>query len=59
VEKITEFIDNKIHLLTIGKIEFYELPDESYWLENHLGEGTQVGRDLLKQKIEDLFEQVF
>jgi len=56
---LTKFIDNKIHLLTIGGIGVYELPDKSYWLENSSGEGTQISRDLLEEKIEDLFEQVF
>ena len=56
---ITEFIDKKIHLLTISGIEFYELPDKSYWLENSIGEGTQVSRDLLEEKIEDLFQELF
>ena len=59
MEKITEFIDNKVHLLTISGIEFYELSDKSYWLENSIGEGTQVSRDLLEEKIEDLFQELF
>jgi len=59
MKKITEFIDSKVHLLTISGIEFYELPDKSYWLENSIGEGTQVSRDLLEEKIEDLFQELF
>jgi len=57
--KLTELIASKVHLMDISGIEFYELSDNSYWLENSIGEGTQVSRDLLEEKIEDLFQDLF
>jgi len=58
MKKITEFIDEKVFQCSIEGFEISLLPDMSYWIENQDGEGTQVSRDLLNEKMNDLFDEL-